>query len=39
MNKSKIHYWLALKIVARLAIHKKLFLVETFGLKELFFQP
>ena len=38
MKKSKIHYWLALKIVTRLAIHKKLFLVETFGLKELFFQ-
>jgi len=39
MEKSQVHYWLALKAINRLAIHKKLFLVETFGLKELFFQP
>jgi len=39
MEKSNCHYWLALKVVNRLAVHKKLFLVETFGLKELFFQP
>jgi len=39
MEKSNSHYWLALKAVNRLALHKKLFLVETFGLKELFFQP
>jgi len=38
MNKTETEFWLALKLVQRLAVHKKLFLVETFGLKELFFQ-
>ena len=36
MQKSKIHYWLALKLVPRLAIHKKLALVESYGLTALF---
>ncbi|MGB0937872.1 MAG: DNA-processing protein DprA [Colwellia sp.] len=36
MEKSNIHYWLALKLVPRLAIHKKLALVESFGLTALF---
>lgn len=36
MNKSKIHYWLALKLVPRLAIHKKLALVDSYGLAALF---
>lgn len=36
MNKSNIHYWLALKLVPRLAIHKKLALVDTYGIEALF---
>ena len=35
-SKNKIHLWLALKLVPRLAIHKKIALVETFGLAALF---
>lgn len=35
-SKSNIKYWLALKLVPRLAIHKKIALVETFGLAALF---
>ncbi len=35
-SKSKIHYWLALKLVPRLAVHKKIALVENFGLIALF---
>jgi DNA processing protein len=34
--KSDIEYWLALKLVPRLAIHKKLALVKNYGLVELF---
>jgi len=34
--KSNIHFWLALKLVPRLAIHKKLALVDSYGLKALF---
>jgi DNA processing protein len=33
---TNIHYWLALKFVPRLAIHKKLALVDTYGLLNLF---
>ena len=36
MYKSNIHYWLALKLVPRLAIHKKLALVDSYGLTALF---
>lgn len=36
MQKSNIHYWLALKLVPRLAIHKKLALVDLYGLTALF---
>ena len=36
MSKTNIHYWLALKLVSRLAIHKKLSLVDSIGLNELF---
>ncbi len=36
MEKSNIHYWLALKLVPRLANHKKLALVESYGLTALF---
>ena len=39
MNKSNIHYWLALKLVPRLAIHKKLALVDTYGIAALFSLP
>jgi DNA processing protein len=35
-SKSNIQYWLALKLVPRLAVHKKIALVETFGLTTLF---
>ena len=35
-SKSNIECWLALKLVPRLAIHKKIALVETFGLTALF---
>jgi len=38
MNRTKTECWLALKLVQRLAIHKKLLLVETFGLQGLFSQ-
>jgi len=38
MNKTETEFWLALKLVQRLAVHKKLFLVENFGLKGLFLQ-
>ncbi|MCW8833236.1 MAG: DNA-protecting protein DprA, partial [Colwellia sp.] len=36
MEKSDIHYWLALKLVPRLAVHKKLALVDSYGLTALF---
>jgi DNA processing protein len=36
VNKTNIHYWLALKLVPRLAIHKKLALVDAYGLPALF---
>ncbi|PHR80324.1 MAG: DNA-protecting protein DprA [Colwellia sp.] len=39
MKKSNIHYWLALKLVPRLAIHKKLALVDTYGIAALFSLP
>jgi len=39
MNKTNIHYWLALKLVPRLAIHKKLALVDTYGITALFSLP
>ncbi|MBL4823384.1 MAG: DNA-protecting protein DprA [Colwellia sp.] len=39
MNKSNIHYWLALKLVPRLAIHKKLALVDAYGITALFSLP
>ena len=35
-SKSNTEYWLALKLVPRLAIHKKIALVESFGLTALF---
>ncbi|PKG81264.1 DNA-protecting protein DprA [Colwellia sp. 75C3] len=35
-NSNNIEHWLALKLVPRLAIHKKIALVETFGLTALF---
>ncbi len=38
VHKTSTEYWLALKLVRRLAIDKKLFLVETFGLAALFVQ-
>ncbi len=36
MQRSNVHYWLALKLVPRLAIHKKLRLVDSYGLSALF---
>jgi len=36
VQKNNIHYWLALKLVPRLAIHKKLALVDAYGLSALF---
>ena len=36
MKKSSINYWLALKLVPRLAVHKKLALVDRYGLPALF---
>ena len=36
MTQSKTHYWLALKLVPRLGIHKKLALVDAYGLSSLF---
>ncbi len=36
MEKSTIHYWLALKLIPRLAIHKKLALIDSYGLMALF---
>ena len=39
MNKTNIHYWLALKLVPRLAIHKKLALVDAYGVEALFSLP
>ena len=36
MNKRNIHYWLALKLVPRLAVHKKIALVNTYGITTLF---
>lgn len=35
-QRTKIHYWLALKLVPRLAAYKKLALVNSFGLREIF---
>ncbi|MCJ8294657.1 MAG: DNA-processing protein DprA [Colwellia sp.] len=35
-SKSNIEYWLALRLIPRLATHKKIALVETFGLTALF---
>jgi len=37
--KTNIHYWLALKLVPRLAIHKKIALVDAYGLTALFSLP
>jgi DNA processing protein len=39
VNKTNIHYWLALKLVPRLAIHKKLALVDAYGVEALFSLP
>ena len=39
MIKNEIDYWLALKFIPRLAIHKKLMLVKTHGLAALFTHP
>lgn len=39
MHKTDIHYWLALKLVPRLASQKKLALVKMFGLQTLFKVP
>jgi len=39
VHKSNIHYWLALKLVPRLSIHKKLALVDHYGLTALFSFP
>lgn len=36
MNRTHIKYWLALKLVPRLGVHKKLALVEAYGLPALF---
>ena len=36
MHKSNRHYWLALKLIPRLSVHKKLALVESYGLAALF---
>jgi len=36
VQQSDIHYWLALKLVPRLAIHKKLALVDSYGVTALF---
>ena len=38
MSKTDIEYWLALKLIPRLAIQKKLHFVKTYGLSELFQQ-
>lgn len=38
-KKSNTHYWLALKFIPRLAIHKKLRLVQEIGLEKLFSFP
>jgi DNA processing protein len=38
-QRSNIHYWLALKLIPRLAIHKKLALVRAVGLYQLFLLP
>ena len=35
-DRSESHYWLALKLVPRLASHKKLTLVELFGVEQIF---
>lgn len=36
VNKTNVHYWLALKFIPRLAVHKKLHLVQSIGLMKLF---
>lgn len=36
LQRTNIHYWLALKLVPRLAVHKKLAIVNSVGLRELF---
>jgi DNA processing protein len=36
INKTSVHYWLALKFIPRLAVHKKLHLVQEIGLMKLF---
>jgi len=36
VNKTNIHYWLALRFIPRLAVHKKLNLVQSIGLMKLF---
>jgi DNA processing protein len=36
VEKSNIHYWLALKLVPRLAVHKKIALVNAYGIAALF---
>jgi DNA processing protein len=39
VNKTNIHFWLALKLVPRLAIHKKIALVDSYGIAALFSLP
>jgi DNA processing protein len=36
VERTDVHYWLALKFVPRLAIHKKLLLIQEIGLRKLF---
>lgn len=36
VTKTNVHYWLALKYIPRLAVHKKLLLVQEIGLMKLF---
>ena len=36
MDRSAIHYWLALRLVPRLASNKKIILIKRFGLESLF---
>lgn len=36
VERTNIHYWLALKLIPRLAVHKKLLLIREIGLRKLF---
>ncbi len=36
VKRTHIHYWLALKLIPRLAVHKKLLLIREIGLRKLF---